>query len=73
MHIVSPLIPMLSIGKRPNLRPFLAGIDTALRRAFKRSRDRLPPDMPEPKEPPPPKPPRPAKIEKPPPLPAVIL
>ena len=53
LHIISPLIPLLSIGKRPNLRPFLPAIDTALRRAFIKSRKRLPPDMAEPKEPPP--------------------
>ena len=45
LHIISPLIPLLSIGKRPNLRPFLPAIDTALRRAFIKSRKRLPPHM----------------------------
>jgi hypothetical protein len=66
LHIVSPLIPLLSIGKRPNLEPFMPAIAEALRRAFKRSRDQLPLDMPEPKEKPPAKPPRPPKVEKPP-------
>jgi hypothetical protein len=65
LHIVSPLIPILSIGKRPNLRPFKAAIETALRRAMKLSRDRLPLDMPEPKSPPPPKPSRAPMPEKP--------
>jgi hypothetical protein len=70
--VVSPLIPLLSIGKRPNFQPFLKAIATALRRAFVKSRDRLPPDMPQPKAPPRPKPPRPPRIEKPPkPLPEV--
>ena len=72
LHIISPFIPLLSIGKRPNLEPFMPTIAEALRRAFKRSRDQLPLDMPEPKEKPPPKPPRPAKVEKPPKLPREI-
>ena len=66
LHIVSPYIPLLSIGKRPNLAPFMPAIADALRRACKRSRDLLPLDMPQPKEKPPPKPPRPPKVEKPP-------
>jgi hypothetical protein len=66
LHIISPFIPLLSIGKRPNLEPFMPAIAEALRRAFKRSRDQLPLDMPEPKERPPLKPPRPPKIEPPP-------
>jgi hypothetical protein len=66
LHIISPLIPPLSIGKRPNLEPFMPAITVALRRAFKRSRDQLPLDLPEPKQKPPPKPPRPPKVEKPP-------
>ncbi len=65
-HIVSPLIPLLSTGKRPDLGRFEPAIDTAIRRALERSRDRLPPDMTEPKAPPPPKPPRPPKVEPPP-------
>jgi hypothetical protein len=65
LHIVSPYIPLFSVGKRPNLRHFATAIETALRRAVKRSRDRLPPDMVEPTEKPPPKPPRPPKVEKP--------
>ena len=66
LHIISPYIPLLSVGKRPDLEPFMPAIADALRRAFKRSRDQLPLDMPEPKEKPPPKPPRPPKVEKPP-------
>jgi hypothetical protein len=66
LHIISPFIPLLSIGKRPDLRPFLPAIDTALRRAFIKSRKRLPLDMPVPTEPPSPKPPRPPKVEPPP-------
>jgi hypothetical protein len=66
LHITSPYIPLLSIGKRPNLEPFMPAIMEALRRAFTRSRDLLPLDMPEPKFKPPPKPPRAPKVEKPP-------
>ena len=64
LHIISPFIPLLSIGKRPNLEPFMPAIADVLRRAFRRSRDQLPLDMPEPTEKPPPKPPRPPKVEK---------
>jgi hypothetical protein len=56
LHIVSPFIPLLSTGKRPNLRPFRTAIETAVRRAFIKSRHRLPPEKTEPKAPPPPKP-----------------
>lgn len=66
IHVISPLIPLLSIGKRPNFRSFLAAISTALRRAFVKSRDRLPLDLPQPKMKPLPKPPRPPKVEPPP-------
>ncbi len=66
LHVISPFIPLLSIGKRPNFQPFLSTIESALRRAFIKSRDRLPPDMPQPKVKPPLKPPRPPKIELPP-------
>jgi hypothetical protein len=65
VHIISPLIPLLSIGKRPNFRVFRTAINTALRRAFVKSRDRLPLDMPQPKAKPPPKPPRPPTPEPP--------
>jgi hypothetical protein len=66
VHVISPLIPLLSIGKRPNFQPFLTAISSALRRAFVKSRDRLPLDMPQPKVRPPAKPPRPPKVEPPP-------
>jgi hypothetical protein len=73
LHIISPYIPLLSTGKRPHLEPFMPAIAEALRRAFKRSRDLLPLDMPEPKVKPPPKPPRQPKVERPPkPAPAIF-
>ncbi len=64
LHIISPLIPLLSIGKRPDLGNFLPAIETALRRAVTKSRDKLPLDMPKLKAPPPLKPPREPKPEK---------
>jgi DNA topoisomerase VI subunit B len=50
LHITSPLIPTSSIGKRPHLRDFSTQIAAAIRQAFIRSRNRLPPDPAEPKE-----------------------
>ena len=49
LHITSPLIPTSSIGKRPNLDDFSTKIAAAVRQAFNRSRNRLPPDPAEPK------------------------
>jgi hypothetical protein len=66
LHIISPLVPLLSTGKRPNLKHFKSAIDLALRRAFIKSRKRLPPEPAEPTAPPPSRPPRPPKLEPPP-------
>jgi hypothetical protein len=49
IHITSPLIPTSSIGKRPDLSCFSDEIAQAIRQAFTRSRNRLPPDPAEPK------------------------
>ena len=49
LHITSPLIPTSSIGKRPDLSCFAIEIAAAIRQAFNRSRNRLPPDPAEPK------------------------
>jgi hypothetical protein len=49
LHITSPLIPTVSIGKRPDLSCFSDEIAGAIRQAFTRSRNRLPPDPAEPK------------------------
>ena len=59
LHVTSPLIPISSIGKRPDLSPFQAAIGAAIRQAFARSRNRLPPDPEDPKPEPPPKPAKP--------------
>jgi hypothetical protein len=56
LHVTSPLIPILSIGKRPNLSVFQPDISEAIRLAFNRSRDKLAPDPEQPKAPPVPKP-----------------
>ncbi len=61
--IAAPLIPTTSLGKAPDLSLLQGEIAEALRRAFTRSRNRLPPDPAEPKAPkhePPPKPPKPS-------------
>ena len=58
LHVTSPLIPISSIGKRPDLSPFQAAIGAAIRQAFMRCRNRLPP---EPKDPKPERPPKPAR------------
>ena len=50
LNITSPLIPISSIGKRPNLKVFSALISEAIRLAFNRGRSLLPPDPEEPKE-----------------------
>jgi hypothetical protein len=44
LHVTSPLIPILSIGKRPNLSVFQPEISEVIRLAFNRSRDKLAPD-----------------------------
>jgi hypothetical protein len=66
VHITSPLIPTLSMGKQPNLSVFGDEIVEAIRLAFNRSRDMLPPDETEPKPPKPAKPEKPPKISLPP-------
>jgi hypothetical protein len=60
--ITAPLIPTTSLGKAPDLSLMQGQIAEALRRAFTRSRNRLPPDPAQPKPPkhaPPPKPSKP--------------
>jgi DNA topoisomerase VI subunit B len=59
LNITSPLIPISSIGKRPDLSVFKDEIGEAIRLAFNRSRNQLPPDPAEPKPEPPPKPTKP--------------
>ncbi len=65
IHITAPFIPLLSLGKLPDLSVFEKEINEAIRLAFNRSRRRLPP---EPGEPRPEAPPRLEKPEKPPPF-----
>jgi hypothetical protein len=55
-HITSPLIPVSSIGKNPNLSVFEPEICEAVRLAFNQSRRLISPDATEPKPPPKPKP-----------------
>jgi hypothetical protein len=60
--VTAPLIPTTSLGKAPDLSVLQEEIAEVLRRAFTRSRNRLPPDPAEPKPPkhePPAKPPKP--------------
>ena len=64
LAVSAPLIPTTSLGKAPDLSALQADIAEVLRRAFTRSRNRLPPD---PKEPKPPKAAPPPKASKPPP------
>ncbi len=52
VHVTSPFIPILSAGKLPNLSVFSEEISEAIRLAFNRDRQRLPPDPSEPKPPP---------------------
>ncbi len=64
--VTAPLIPTTSLGKAPDLSGLQGGIAEALRRAFSRSRNRLPPDPAQPKPPrvePPPKPAKPPPFE----------
>ena len=65
LHVASPFVPILSIGKRPDLGWFASGLADAIRKALTRSRLGLPPDPPgpilvrpvrPPKSEPPPKP-----------------
>ncbi|MGD0109757.1 MAG: hypothetical protein ABSC06_37890 [Rhodopila sp.] len=65
LHITAPFIPLLALGKRPDLCVFQIAICEAIRLAFNRSRKRLPPDLVEPKPEPPPRLEKPAKIIKP--------
>jgi hypothetical protein len=62
LAVTAPLIPQISLGKAAHLAMLRKPIADALRRAFTRSRNRLPPDPAQPKAPrhePPPKPQRP--------------
>jgi hypothetical protein len=62
LSVQAPLIPTTSLGKAPHLDVLGEEIAEAMRRAFVRSRRRLPPDPKQPKPPkhePPPKPSRP--------------
>jgi hypothetical protein len=59
LHITSPLIPISSIGKRAYLVVFGDAIAEAIRLAFTKSRNRLPPDPEDPKPEPPPRPAKP--------------
>ena len=59
LHITSPLIPISSIGKRAYLVVFGDAITEAIRLAFTKSRNRLPPDPEDPKPEPPPRPAKP--------------
>ena len=64
--VTSPFIPTTSLGKAPDLSELQPEIVEALRRAFVKSRNRLPQDPKEPKPPkeePPPKPPKPEPYE----------
>jgi Histidine kinase-, DNA gyrase B-, and HSP90-like ATPase len=64
--VTAPHIPMTSLGKAPDLSELQPDIVEALRRAFVKSRNRLPQDPREPKPPreqPPPKPPKPEPYE----------
>ena len=66
LAVTAPLIPQTSLGKAAHLAMLHKPIADALRRAFVRSRNRLPPDPAQPKAPkhePPPKPPRPPPYE----------
>jgi hypothetical protein len=49
--VTAPLIPTTSLGKAPDLSLLQEDIAEALRRAFNRSRNRLPPDPSQPKPP----------------------
>jgi hypothetical protein len=64
VHVTAPLIPISSIGKRPDLSSFQTEIGEAIRLAFIRSRNRLPADPAELKPEPLPKPEKSAKIIK---------
>jgi DNA topoisomerase VI subunit B len=66
LHITSPLIPISSIGKRPDLSIFGEEICEAIRLAFNKSRNRLPPNPEDPK-------PTPLKPAKPPSHKSVVL
>jgi hypothetical protein len=44
VHVTSPLVPITSLGKRVDLSPFQVAMGTAIRTAFIKSRNRLPPD-----------------------------
>jgi DNA topoisomerase VI subunit B len=62
LAVTAPMIPQVSLGKAPVLHVIGDDIAEALRRAFVKSRNRLPADPKQPKPPkhePPPKPPRP--------------
>jgi hypothetical protein len=64
--VSAPLIPSTSLGKAPDLSSLQGDIAEALRRAFNRSRNRLPPDLAQPKPPktePLPKPAKPPPFE----------
>jgi DNA topoisomerase VI subunit B len=66
LAVTAPLIPQTSLGKAAHLAMLREPIADALRRAFVRSRNRLPPDPAQPKAPkhePPPKPLRPPPYE----------
>ena len=58
-NITSPLIPISSIGKRPDLKPFFPMMSEAIRLAFNRSRRLLPQEAGDPDEPEDEKPPKP--------------
>ena len=60
LAVTAPLIPTTSLGKAPDLSVVQDEIAEALRRAFNRSRNRLPPDPAQPK------PPKDEKPQKPP-------
>jgi hypothetical protein len=66
LAVTAPLIPQTSLGKAADLSLLADPIAGALRRAFVRSRNRLPPDQKQPKPPkhaPPPKPVKPPPYE----------
>jgi Histidine kinase-, DNA gyrase B-, and HSP90-like ATPase len=60
LNVTSPLIPISSIGKRPNLKVFAPLISEAIRLAFNRSRKLLGPEPDSDDEEKPPKPPKPS-------------
>jgi hypothetical protein len=66
LSVTAPLIPQTSLAKAPHLGALGVEIAETLRRAYVRSRNRLPADPQQPKPPrhaPPPKPPRPPPYE----------